>query len=93
MVASSKKSTILSTINRYLSWPILGLIIIYQYVISPLTGPRCRFYPSCSKYTQTAYLRFGLIKGSFLSIKRLGKCHPWHEGGVDLVPDDNDAQD
>jgi len=93
MVASSKKSTILSTINRCLTWPILGLITIYQYIISPLIGPRCRFYPSCSKYAQTAYQRFGLIKGSLLSIKRLGKCHPWHEGGVDLVPDDNHAQD
>jgi putative membrane protein insertion efficiency factor len=88
MVANSKKSTVLSTINRCLLWPVLGLITFYRYAISPLIGPRCRFYPSCSEYAETAYQRFGFIKGSLLSIKRIGKCHPWHEGGIDLVPDD-----
>jgi putative membrane protein insertion efficiency factor len=87
MAANSKKITVLSAINRYLLWLPLGLIKFYQYIISPLLGPRCRFYPCCSQYAETAYQRFGLFKGTLLSIKRLGKCHPWHEGGIDLVPD------
>jgi len=69
-------------------WLPLGLIAFYRYIISPLLGPQCRFYPTCSHYAEEAYTRFGLIKGSYLTIKRLLKCHPWHHGGIDLVPDD-----
>lgn len=87
MAANSKKSTFLSKVNNGLLWLPLSLIKLYQYIISPLLGPRCRFYPSCSQYAETAYQRFGFFKGTLLSIKRIGKCHPWHEGGVDLVPD------
>ena len=68
-------------------WLPLGLLAIYRYAISPLMGPRCRFYPTCSQYAEEAYKNFGSIKGTWLTIKRLLKCHPWHEGGVDLVPD------
>lgn len=87
MAKDPKKSTIISIINRYASWPVLGLIALYRYAISPLIGQRCRFYPTCSEYAETAYRRFGFIKGSVLSTKRLCKCHPWHEGGIDLVPE------
>ncbi|HEY8053288.1 MAG TPA: membrane protein insertion efficiency factor YidD [Steroidobacteraceae bacterium] len=62
------------------------LIRIYQWTVSPLLGPRCRFYPSCSHYALEAVLRFGVIKGSWLAMKRLGRCHPWHPGGFDPVP-------
>ncbi|MFT5420221.1 MAG: putative membrane protein insertion efficiency factor [Candidatus Endobugula sp.] len=58
----------------------------YRYFISPLLGNQCRFYPSCSHYAEEAYQRFGFISGTYLSIKRLLKCHPWHQGGIDLVP-------
>jgi putative membrane protein insertion efficiency factor len=66
----------------------IPLIVIkgYRYFISPLLGNQCRFYPSCSHYAEEAYQRFGFIKGTYLSIKRLLKCHPWHQGGIDLVP-------
>jgi putative membrane protein insertion efficiency factor len=64
------------------------LIRIYQWTVSPLLGPRCRFYPSCSQYAHEALLRFGLLRGGWLALKRLGRCHPWHAGGIDPVPPD-----
>jgi putative membrane protein insertion efficiency factor len=66
---------------------ILFLIRIYQWCISPFTGPSCRFYPSCSCYAHTAVMRFGAWRGSKLAAQRLLKCHPWNPGGYDPVPD------
>lgn len=63
------------------------LIKFYQYVISPVLGPRCRFYPTCSAYALEAIEIHGPLKGTVLTIKRLLKCHPGHPGGVDLVPE------
>nr|WP_255307346.1 membrane protein insertion efficiency factor YidD [Gilliamella apicola] len=62
------------------------LIRIYQRIISPLLGPKCRFTPTCSQYAIIALRRFGLIKGGWLTVKRVLKCHPLHEGGEDFVP-------
>ncbi len=61
-------------------------IRIYQRILSPLFGPKCRFTPSCSQYAVIAVRRFGLIKGGWLMVKRVLKCHPLHEGGEDFVP-------
>ena len=61
-------------------------IRIYQRILSPLLGPKCRFTPSCSQYAVIALRRFGLIKGGWLMVKRVLKCHPLHEGGEDFVP-------
>ena len=63
------------------------LIRGYQLAISPLLGPRCRFYPSCSHYALEAIEIHGAVRGTWLAIKRIGRCHPWHEGGFDPVPD------
>lgn len=64
----------------------LLLIRLYQLVLSPLLGPRCRFHPSCSHYAAEAIERFGIIKGSWLALRRVGRCHPLHPGGLDPVP-------
>jgi putative membrane protein insertion efficiency factor len=61
-------------------------IRLYQLVISPLLGPRCRFYPSCSAYAVEALQRHGALRGSWLAVRRLGRCHPWNPGGPDPVP-------
>jgi len=60
-------------------------IRVYQLFISPMLGPHCRFYPSCSSYACEAILHFGAVKGIWLSLRRLLRCHPWHEGGFDPI--------
>ena len=65
---------------------LLALIFFYQKVLSPLTGPHCRFTPSCSQYTKEAISRYGPFKGSFLGAKRICRCHPFNPGGYDPVP-------
>ncbi|MCL6573240.1 MAG: membrane protein insertion efficiency factor YidD [Bacillus sp. (in: Bacteria)] len=64
----------------------LAIIRFYQLVISPLKPPTCRFYPTCSHYGLEAVQRFGALKGGWLTIKRILKCHPFHQGGMDPVP-------
>ncbi|AIE61123.1 membrane protein insertion efficiency factor YidD [Bacillus methanolicus] len=66
---------------------MIGIIRFYQKVISPLKPPTCRFYPTCSHYGLEAIRRFGPLKGGWLTIKRILKCHPFHPGGFDPVPD------
>ena len=65
----------------------IGIIKIYQTVLSPMLGPTCRFHPSCSYYAIGAITEHGFIKGSWLSIKRILKCHPLNDGGYDPVPE------
>jgi putative membrane protein insertion efficiency factor len=62
------------------------LIRLYQWTVSPLLGPTCRFHPSCSQYALEALLRFGVLRGGALALKRLARCHPWNPGGFDPVP-------
>ncbi|HYS81734.1 MAG TPA: membrane protein insertion efficiency factor YidD [Anaeromyxobacteraceae bacterium] len=65
---------------------LLGLLAAYRRLVSPLLPPACRFYPTCSSYAAEAVRRHGALKGSFLTVKRLARCHPFCEGGVDPVP-------
>jgi hypothetical protein len=65
---------------------LVGLIKLYRFAISPMLGSNCRFTPTCSAYALTALQRHGTIKGSWLAIKRISRCHPWHPGGSDPVP-------
>lgn len=68
----------------------IAIIKFYQKAISPFTPPSCRFYPTCSEYGLEAFRRFGAIKGGYLTLKRISKCHPFHPGGIDLVPEKNE---
>jgi hypothetical protein len=70
----------------WLALPMIGLLRIYQYAISPMLGRSCRFHPSCSEYAVEALERHGPFKGLWLAIRRVGRCHPWHPGGYDPVP-------
>lgn len=66
---------------------ILALLRAYKRWISPMLGQHCRFHPSCSVYTMQAVERFGVFRGLWLGMKRIGRCHPFHPGGHDPVPD------
>jgi putative membrane protein insertion efficiency factor len=66
---------------------LIAIIKFYKYFISPLLGSNCRFYPSCSSYSVEALQRHGAIIGSYITLKRLLKCHPFHQGGIDPVPE------
>jgi putative membrane protein insertion efficiency factor len=70
----------------------LGLVRTYQKLVSPLLGDNCRYHPTCSHYTYEAIEIHGAAKGSWLGIKRIGRCHPFHEGGIDPVPGSPDSQ-
>lgn len=72
---------------------VILLLRAYRYVLSPLLGDRCRFHPSCSTYTQEAVERFGVLRGGWMGIKRLGRCHPFHPGGLDPVPGSKEPQE
>jgi len=73
-------------ILRILSLPFIGLIKIYQWIISPWIGPKCRFTPTCSQYALEALKKYGLFKGTWLAVKRISRCHPWGGHGYDPVP-------
>ena len=65
---------------------VVRLLRLYRYLLSPMIGPVCRFYPSCSEYAEQAVDRYGLMRGVWLAGRRLSRCHPWHSGGHDPVP-------
>ena len=69
-----------------INYLFIGLIKVYQYTISPLLGPSCRFEPSCSQYGIEAYKKHGFFKGTYLTVKRFSRCHPWGGHGHDPVP-------
>lgn len=71
---------------QVITWPVVRLIRLYQQWISPMRPPTCRYYPSCSAYAVTALERHGPIRGTWLALRRLFRCHPWSPGGVDHVP-------
>jgi len=76
----------MKTLLRILALPFIGLIRIYQLVVSPWLGPKCRFTPTCSQYGIEAFRKHGLFKGFWLTVKRISRCHPWGGHGYDPVP-------
>lgn len=66
---------------------LTALLRAYQWLLSPLLGNHCRFYPSCSHYAIEAIERHGVVAGAWLALKRVLRCHPWHPGGIDPVPE------
>ena len=73
-------------LNKFIIFPFILFIRVYQLIISPMLGSNCRFIPTCSEYAMESLKEYGLIKGIFLSIKRIGKCHPWGSHGYDPIP-------
>ncbi|WP_231745307.1 MULTISPECIES: membrane protein insertion efficiency factor YidD [Microbulbifer] len=69
-----------------MNWLAIKLIHAYRFLLSPWVGNQCRFYPTCSHYAEEALKTHGLGKGGYLTLRRLIKCHPWHPGGLDPVP-------
>lgn len=77
---------LLRPLRRLLSGLMVGLVKLYRVTLSPLLGPRCRFWPSCSHYTEEAVLTHGPFKGGWMAIRRILRCHPGSTGGIDPVP-------
>ncbi|MBP3828151.1 MAG: membrane protein insertion efficiency factor YidD [Prevotella sp.] len=81
---------ILKKIVKGISWVLVALLLIpiwfYQKMITPYTPPSCRFTPTCSEYARQALIKHGPIKGLWLAIKRISRCHPWGGSGYDPVP-------
>lgn len=65
---------------------LIALIRVYQIALSPFIGNQCRFTPTCSHYASEAVARHGAVKGGWLALRRIARCHPWHPGGHDPVP-------
>jgi len=65
---------------------LLAALRAYQYLLRPMLGANCRFYPSCSDYAREAIERHGAVEGTWLAVRRVARCHPWHPGGYDPVP-------
>jgi putative membrane protein insertion efficiency factor len=74
------------SLSGIFKWLLVGLIRGYQIALSPYFGQQCRFSPTCSHYAIEAINKYGAIKGVAYTIRRLSRCHPWHEGGHDPVP-------
>jgi len=84
----------IKALGKLLAWPLLALVWLYRRAISPLLGNNCRFQPTCSEYAMEALRKHGAFRGTWLTIRRVARCHPWGGSGYDPVPDkdgDDDA--
>jgi len=72
--------------RRFATSVAVGVLRLYRVLISPLLGPACRFEPTCSRFAMEAIERYGVLRGSWLGLRRITRCHPFHDGGYDPVP-------
>ncbi|MBL4692482.1 MAG: membrane protein insertion efficiency factor YidD [Magnetovibrio sp.] len=79
-------SRLAPALTRALTWIFRVLIMGYQWLVSPILGGNCRYHPTCSSYALQALEQHGPFKGAWLGVKRILRCHPWHDGGFDPVP-------
>jgi putative membrane protein insertion efficiency factor len=86
LILKHRKQRVLKLLKQIFIAPFILLIRLYQYVLSPLIPPTCRYTPTCSHYTVEALQTHGLLKGGWLGIKRIASCHPWGGDGYDPVP-------
>ena len=70
----------------FLARMLVGIIDLYRWILSPLIGHHCRFHPTCSWYAREAVTVHGVFPGIWYAVKRISRCHPWHDGGIDEVP-------
>lgn len=82
---------LLTRLAKLPQYALVAAINLYRYAISPYLGKTCRFEPSCSNYGLEAIKRHGAIMGTWLTVRRIGRCHPWHPGGYDPVPPRNQS--
>lgn len=83
----------IKALGTLLAWPLLALVWLYRFLISPWLGNNCRFEPSCSQYALEALREHGAFRGTLLTVRRIGRCHPWGGSGYDPVPDKNNKKD
>jgi putative membrane protein insertion efficiency factor len=83
----------IKALGQLLAWPLMALVWLYRYTISPFLGNNCRFQPSCSQYTIEALREHGAFRGSWLAAKRIARCHPWGGSGHDPVPGTEEKDD
>jgi len=76
----------MNVLLKIASFSFIAIIKLYQWMISPLLGPQCRFTPTCSNYSLQAFKKYGPFKGFWLTVKRISRCHPWGGHGEDPVP-------
>ena len=86
MTSLSSPRRLARLVVRLPALAVVGLLRLWQLLVSPVYGQTCRFYPSCTAYAMEAVDRHGLVRGGWLTVRRLARCHPWNPGGVDLVP-------
>lgn len=85
----------LAAISQLMAWPLMALVAVYRFAISPWLGANCRYEPSCSAYALEALRRHGAFRGVWLTVNRIGRCHPWGGSGYDPVPpvaEEDDAE-
>lgn len=83
----------LAAISRLLAWPLLALVGLYRYAISPWLGVNCRYAPTCSAYALEALQKHGAFRGGALAVRRIARCHPWGGSGYDPVPPGREERD